>query len=122
MERMLIVEDDELFRNSLKVFLEKEGWEVEGVESVERAKEKLSENRFDIILTDYQFPSSHDGLFLLGVLDKEDSRPPVILMSGSTQKGLEVIAKEHGAVAFLKKPFSLDELIALCNKMTQKET
>ena len=64
---ILIVDDEELVSGTYQDFLRLEGYSVEVADSVAVAREKLREQRFDLVITDYKMPRE-DGLDLIHYL------------------------------------------------------
>ena len=111
--RILVVEDEEKLRRVVELQLQSSGYEVDQTGSAEEAL-KLAD-RADLILTDLRLPGM-DGLELLSVLRRQDSRIPVVVMTafGTVESAVE--AMKAGAIDFLMKPFSLDHLVAVVEK------
>lgn len=111
--RILVVEDEEKLRRVIDLHLASCGYEVDKAGSAEEAM-RLAD-RADLILTDLRLPGM-DGIELLSVVQRQDSRTPVVVMTafGSVEKAVE--AMKAGAVDFLMKPFSLDHLVTVIAK------
>jgi DNA-binding NtrC family response regulator len=111
--RILVVEDEEKLRRVIELHLAACGYEVEKAGTAEEAL-RLAD-RADLILTDLRLPGM-DGIELLSILQRQDSRIPTVVMTafGSVEKAVE--AMKAGAVDFLMKPFSLDHLEAVLAK------
>ena len=118
---LLLVEDDKILMSSLKKALQKDGWQVTAVSSVERAVLELDHQKFDLIVTDYIFFTDKDGLYLLTYLNKNPGSPPTILMSASRNHGLDLKARERGAYAFLPKPFGLRVFLDTCQSALERD-
>jgi DNA-binding NtrC family response regulator len=112
-ERILVVEDEEKLRRVIELQLSSAGYEVDQAGSAEEAF-RLAD-RASLILTDLRLPGM-DGLEMLSILRRQDSRVPVVVMTafGSVEKAVE--AMKAGAADFLMKPFSLDHLMAVVSK------
>jgi DNA-binding NtrC family response regulator len=111
--RILVVEDEDKLRRVIELHLAASGYEVDKAPTAEEAL-RLAD-RADLILTDLRLPGM-DGIELLSILQRQDSRVPVVVMTafGSVEKAVE--AMKAGAVDFLMKPFSLDHLVAVIAK------
>jgi len=111
--RILVVEDEDKLRRVIELHLSSSGYEVDKAGTAEEALPLAG--RADLVLTDLRLPGM-DGLELLSILHRQDSRVPVILMTafGTVEKAVE--AMKAGAVDFLMKPFSLDHLVAVIAK------
>ena len=118
--RVLLVEDDAALRDNLGRSLEADGWESEAAATVEDAIERVSEQHFDLIVTDYNLGSAETGLVLLGHLREEGYNLPAILISGYGEKWLEDAARERGAFAFFVKPFPMEPFFDACRRAHEK--
>lgn len=113
MARILIVDDDDLFREMLDEMLKREGHQVVAVDNGAHALTTLSQQKVDLVITDILMPVK-DGIELIQDLQKLPAPPPVIAVSGgrrsiSLQFNLES-AQLMGVRATLAKPFTRDDL------------
>ena len=110
--RILVIDDDRLLCELVRTTFELEGFEVSTAYDVIEAERVLVETRPDAILLDIGLPGI-DGIFYLERLREtpQTSRIPIVAISGSDEAGRS--ARAVGAEAFLHKPFSPLELIAL---------
>ncbi len=113
---ILIVDDDEAIRISLKIFLEKNNYIVETSSSAKEAIESVHAKEFHAILSDIQMPDM-DGLELLEKV--KDTGIPLILMTAYGSSDTAIEAMRQGAYDYLLKPHNLDELLAILKKATQ---
>ena len=108
---ILIVDDESGIVDVLSAVLTDEGYRVEGAAHGQDALDKIAEGHPDLMVLDLEMPVL-DGADTLRALraDEARSRLPVLMMSGLT----ESIVKRRcrGYQAFLRKPFTLDELLA----------
>ena len=109
MQKILIVEDDDTFREILKTTLKKNGFEVEGAADGKSAQYILGFHDFDVVLSDVKMPNM-DGIALLSWV-KSNKNLSVILMTGFSEVLETKKAAELGADGFLPKPFSHDDLL-----------
>ena len=111
--RIVIVEDEDKLRRVLELQLESAGFEVEQAGSAETALPMI--DRADLVLTDLRLPGM-DGLELLSLIRRQNSRTPVVVMTafGTIENAVE--AMKIGASDFLLKPFSLDHLTTVVEK------
>jgi DNA-binding response OmpR family regulator len=110
--RVLVIDDDRLLCELIRTTFELEGFEVDVAFDVIEAERVLVGTRPDAILLDIGLPGI-DGIFYLERLREtpQTSKIPIVAISGSDEAGRA--AKAAGAQAFLHKPFSPLELIAL---------
>jgi DNA-binding NtrC family response regulator len=111
--RILVVEDEEKLRRVIQLHLQSSGFEVEQAASAEEAL-RLAD-RVDLVITDLRLPRM-DGLELLDRIRLQNSQAPVIVMTafGTVERAVE--AMKAGAVDFLLKPFSLDQMVTIIGK------
>lgn len=112
---VLIVDDDNLICISLKKVLTKMGYEVDTCEEGDKVLEKVNEFQPDVILLDI-YLTSHNGLDILKLLQKEYFHIPVIMITGYSDVKIAVSAMKSGAFDFLLKPIDLEQLQIVLNK------
>ena len=108
--RVLTVEDDERIRQSVKLALEEEGWEVEEAASGEDAISAFHRKPADVVLIDIMLPGI-DGFELCRALRKS-SDVPVVMVTARSETHDVVAGLEAGADDYLTKPFAPKELSA----------
>jgi two-component system response regulator QseB len=109
--RLLVVEDDEVLSDGLKVGLNMLGFTVDAVGCVADACEAVAVNRFDAIVLDLMLPDG-SGLDVLAQLRASGGRTPVLLLTARDEVGDRIAGLDAGADDYLGKPFDLDELAA----------
>jgi response regulator RpfG family c-di-GMP phosphodiesterase len=117
--RILVIDDDRLLCELIRTTFELEGFEVDTAYDVIEAERSLVESRPDAILLDIGLPGI-DGIFYLERLRETPTtrRIPIVAISGSEEAGRA--ARKAGAEAFLRKPFSPLELIALTTPLIRQ--
>ena len=109
--KILLVEDVQDVRESIKLQLEDEGYEVIEAESGNEALALAESSVFDIVLTDVMIPGIN-GIELVQQMNQLASRPVMVVMTGYGSVEMAVNAIKAGAFDFLSKPFSVDVLSA----------
>jgi len=117
--KILLLEDDLLFAETLQDLLDDEGFEVTLCHNGEEALSKTYEQRFDLYLLDINVPLL-DGLSLLRELRGADDMTPAIYITSYDDKGTLGTAFENGADDYLKKPFDTDELVLRINALLRR--
>jgi cyclic di-GMP phosphodiesterase len=117
--RVLVIDDDRLLCELIRTTFELEGFDVESAFDVIEAERVLAEARPDAILLDIGLPGI-DGIFYLERLrETPHTRTiPIVAISGSDEAGRA--ARAAGAEAFLRKPFSPLELLALVMPLVRR--
>lgn len=116
MKKILLVDDDLVFRELLKQALENEGYQVLAAEDGVMAMIALKEEHIDLILLDLMMPRM-SGFDLL--LARED-QAPVIVISAIDNEEERIRGYELGADDFLTKPFSMKELLVRMNAIKRR--
>ncbi len=109
---VLVVEDHETTRESLREILERDGCEVLTAATVGEAQKRALEPDIDVVLTDLRLPDSGDrgGLEVLERSRKADPGRPVILLTAHGSVDTAVEAMKKGAHDYLEKPLDLRRL------------
>jgi DNA-binding NtrC family response regulator len=107
--KVLVVDDEAIVRRSCRAVLEAEGWEVLLAGSVTEALAVLGHEVPGLLLVDVKMPV-HDGMLLMRRLKERRIRVPVVVMSGYPTAETVREAQGLGAVSFIAKPFTPDEL------------
>ena len=117
--RVLVVEDEDKLRRVIQLQLESSGYEVDGSASAEQALPLATVA--DLILTDLRLPGMY-GLVFISELRARGIAAPVIVMTAHGSVEAAVEAMKLGAADFLQKPFSLDHLTTLVEKVMAVES
>lgn len=110
MAKILIVEDDEKLRNELKIFLEKNGYEVLLLENFENAIENIKKISTDLLLLDINLPYV-DGAYICKELRKV-SDIPIIMVTSRDNELDELLSLNNGADQYVTKPYHSQILLA----------
>ncbi len=110
MTRILVVEDEESFRDALSYMLRREGFEVELAESGPGAIEAYERNGADLVLLDLMLPGL-PGTEVFRALRSKGS-VPVIMLTAKDGEVDKVVGLELGADDYVTKPYSARELVA----------
>ena len=108
--RLLVVDDEENVRASLKAVLEDEGYSVEAVGSGTDCLHLLERRNFDLIFLDIWLPGK-DGIEVLKEIRSRRPLQYVIMISGHGTIETAVQATKLGAFDFIEKPLSLEKLL-----------
>jgi DNA-binding NtrC family response regulator len=113
--KILVIDDEPILRDSLKVALEASGYEVQTARSGEEGLELFQRENPDLVLLDHWLPGMNgDGV--LRRIREEDSEIPVLIMTAQGSIEMAVNSMKMGAFDFLVKPFELDQVEALIKK------
>lgn len=112
---ILIVDDEETIRLSIKEFLSGLGYDVIAAETSEHALEKINEFLPDLVLLDLRLPNMC-GIELLEKVKKRDPNALIIVMTGYGSIDSAVEAMKMGAHDYLEKPFKTEHLKLVVEK------
>ena len=114
---ILLVDDDELIRDSLSMAFKNRGCHFRAYASAEEALQTLASDRFDIIISDFKLPGM-DGLTFLKSAATTFPRSINILITTYLEKGMVAEAFRCGVHDFIEKPFSPQKLIDAVYRLT----
>ncbi len=121
---ILVVDDEPMIREGLKVALEIEGHRTLTASDGNEALKIVDKQKPDLIITDIIMPES-DGIELICSVKESNPGIKILAISGggriSAYDHLK-IAKQLGATGVLTKPFSTEELICEINKLFEEKT
>ena len=109
--RILVVEDEARIRAFLARAFEAEGFGVDVVGDGELGLARALAGHYDLVILDLMLPG-RSGLDALRELHREKSDLPVLILSARSDLPIKLQSFELGAVDYVAKPFSLDELLA----------
>ena len=118
---VLVVDDEESVRSMVAVLLQKEGYQVSTAQGGEEALDLLSEQTFDLLLSDIRMPRM-DGLQLLDRVRALYPEITVIMMSAFGTVDLAVEGMKRGAYDYISKPFKPDEILLALKKAEERES
>ncbi|MEM0911320.1 MAG: response regulator transcription factor, partial [Pseudomonadota bacterium] len=112
MQRILIIDDHPIFRHAMTSVLSQRfhQTEVKEADSIENAMQLLEDDsNFDLVMLDLNMPDSSG---LNGLLDLRNNYPslPVVIISAETEKQNILQTISYGAVGFISKASSIDEI------------
>ena len=109
--RVLIVEDDAVLRDGLRVGLGIGGFNTDAVETCEEAEAVLKGHAFDVLVLDLMLPDG-SGLDILRAMRERRDTTPVLLLTARDRVADRIAGLDAGADDYLGKPFDLDEVAA----------
>lgn len=110
MANLLLVEDDATLSLGIVYSLEKEGYKVDKVNTVESAKSIIVEKDFDLIILDIGLPDG-DGFELCKYI-RQSRTTPIIFLSAEDEEVNIVMALDMGGDDYITKPFRINELLS----------
>ena len=107
---ILVVEDEELVQELLRLYLEKEGYAVEAAWDGEEALSKFRSSNPDLVILDIMLPKK-DGWTVCREI-RAMSNAPIIMLTAKGEESDRVLGLDLGADDYVCKPFSPIELVA----------
>lgn len=108
-KKILLIEDEDTLRESLKRVLSKEGYDITGVDSAEAALDLLDDNSYDLILTDVILPGI-SGIELLKRIRERLPDQIVVVMTAFASLETAVESLRSGAYDYIIKPIMHEEI------------
>ena len=121
MANILVIDDENSIRRSLKEILEFENHTVDEAEDGETGYNMALKNNYDVILSDIKMPKL-DGLELLQKLNESAVLSSIIMMSGHGSIETAVSALKSGAYDYLAKPIDLNRLLVTVRNALEKNS
>ena len=121
MANILVIDDENSIRRSLKEILEFENHTVDEAEDGEAGYNMALKNNYDVILSDIKMPKL-DGLELLQKLNESAVLSSIIMMSGHGSIETAVSALKSGAYDYLAKPIDLNRLLVSVRNALEKNS
>jgi len=109
--RILLVEDDQLLGEGIKIALDREGYQTDWLKSGLQAKQALITEEFELVILDLGLPDI-DGIELLKGARKSGLDLPILILTARDSIEDKIVGLDTGADDYLIKPFELSELKA----------
>jgi DNA-binding NtrC family response regulator len=116
---LLVVEDDDQFREMASEWMKRKGHRVQSAANAQEALKHVGQQRFDVVLADMNMPGI-SGLELLQRLKADGVESEVIILTGQATIQAAVEAMKLGACDYLTKPFPLSELEHRCAQAAER--
>lgn len=117
--KILLVEDETDFRETLAEVLEIQGYTVIALQDMAAFDQQLQPNQFDLAILDRTLPDG-DGIDLLKRI-RQHSAVPVILLTGLSQLSEKLRGMEADADHYLVKPVDLLELLSIIRRLLRRD-
>ena len=117
-EKVLVVDDEEHILELARIYLSREGYQVESVADGAQAVTRFAQVRPDLVVLDIMLPGV-DGLTICREIRKQ-SQVPIIMLSARDEITDKVVGLELGADDYLTKPFHPQELVARAKALVRR--
>jgi DNA-binding NtrC family response regulator len=118
-EKILVVEDDSSMSFFLSEAMRKEGYRVDAVASGEEALEKITQDRFNVVILDLRLPTM-DGMEVLGNIKMTNPEIGVIMITAHGSKDIAMEAIRRGAYDYFSKPFDINEMRVVVKRALER--
>jgi DNA-binding response OmpR family regulator len=116
--KVLVVDDEDHIVELARIYLTREGYEVEGVGDGSQALARFSQVKPDLVVLDIMLPGA-DGMAICKEIRKQ-SQVPIIMLTARDEVTDKVIGLEVGADDYLTKPFHPQELVARAKALLRR--
>ncbi len=118
--QILFVDDDQTILNMVEEYLSAFDYRVTIVDSGLKALELIKDKDFDVVFTDFKMPDI-DGLELLAMIKEYRPATEVIIVTGHGTMESAIQAMKFGSYDYIQKPFKLDVLKIVINKLYEEK-
>ena len=119
-ERMLVIDDEEVVLESCRKIFSAEGFQVTCTTSPPEGLRLIADSSFDVILCDWKMPG-FDGLDVLEELERRSPDSAVVMISGYPTVGRATEAMKRGAMDYVAKPFTPEEIVEAVRKAIRRK-
>src|SRR6195256_4864971 len=116
--KVLVVDDEDHIVELARIYLTREGYEVEGVGDGSQALARFAQVKPDLVVLDIMLPGA-DGLAICKEIRKQ-SQVPIIMLTARDEVTDKVVGLEVGADDYLPKPFHPQELVARAKALLRR--
>lgn len=117
--RILLIEDEFLIADAIKVSLERQGHHVDWVDDGINAQAALEGDHFDLAILDLGLPNK-DGMAVLSDVRAKGIATPILILTAREAIENRIEGLDLGADDYLVKPFDMEELIARCRALIRR--
>ena len=119
-ERMLVIDDEDVVLESCRKIFSAEGFQVTCTTSPHEGLRLIEDSSFDVILCDWKMPG-FDGMDVLQELDRRSPDSTVVMISGYPTVGRATEALKRGAMDYVAKPFTPEEIVEVVKKAIKRK-
>jgi DNA-binding NtrC family response regulator len=115
---VLVVDDEAAIRGLITRWLEAAGYRTHAAVNAEQAIAELGPTPPAVVVSDIEMPG-RDGFWLADQIHRRFPTTAIVMMTGSLDTGMAVRSIRTGAMDYLRKPFTRDQLTASLNRALQ---
>ena len=117
---ILVVDDEEIVRESLCSWLKEDGYQAEGVEDGFKALDIIKKKPWNVLFVDLKMPGM-DGLEVMRRVKALQPEVPIIIITAYATVNTAVEAMKEGAYDYLVKPFNPEEISLIIRRLIEKQ-
>ena len=112
MHRLLIVDDEDTIRFSLRAYFETQGFETDCANNIEQVEDLLEKSEYTVAISDLRLDGSQhmSGLDVINLIHRRHPDTLIVVLSAYNSAEVEDRAAENGVAAYLRKPKPLPDL------------
>jgi DNA-binding NtrC family response regulator len=114
---IMVVDDEEVMRESLAAWLREDGYSVDTAESGKEAIEKTSQKDYAIYFIDLKMPGGHDGIETMMEIRKIRPDASIIIVTAYATVDTAITAMKEGAQEYIVKPCNPEEISLLVSRI-----
>ncbi len=122
MPKILVIDDQQSIRKTLREILEYESFEVDEAEDGQKGFDMFNKEQYDLILSDIKMPKLDGIEFLDKVMASANPDVPIIMISGHGNIDTAVDAIKKGAYDYISKPVDLNRLLVTVRNAMEKKS
>ncbi|WP_423819383.1 response regulator transcription factor [Salinimicrobium sp. TIG7-5_MAKvit] len=115
MNKILIIEDEIIIAESLRIFLKKNSYEVSISSNVDKAVESLQHESYSGVICDINLQDRMNGIEIIQKFHQLDQHGPVIFLTAYSNPQVMEYAEEVTPYAYILKPFNNQQLLTTLN-------
>ena len=119
-KKMLVIDDEKIVLESCSRIFGAEGFDVTTTDSARKGLEMAIEGNFDVILCDWKMPEL-DGIDTVEMIDKRSPDSAIVMITGFPAVERATDALKRGAVDYLAKPFTPEEILSTVQKAIKRK-
>ena len=119
---ILMIDDDHVFAGLIGDALKLSGHDVRRVPTMESGIGALLEHRYDIMLLDLDLGATRGETMIRRMQGLGERLPPIVILSGQPAGVLAAATKSTGAAAAVRKPCTIEELLAAIGAATEAQS
>ncbi len=119
-EKMLVIDDEDIVLESCRKIFTAEGFDVVTTNSPQEGLKLISDSSFDVVLCDWKMPG-FEGMDVVEEVDRRSPDSTIVMISGYPSVGRATEAMKRGAMDYLAKPFSPEEIILTVKKAVRRK-